>query len=93
MKSKQSSITNGPRNIFSKLRRVTQFADKQVRDIALKVLRRNAIFAHPAHVILLRCLTMKKKTVRVTAVDKIMSLRETLTAGLTNNFKKQAARK
>ena len=33
------------------------------------------------------------KPVRDIAVDKIMSLRETLTAGHTDNFKKQAARK
>ena len=38
----KNSITDGPRNLFFKLRRVAQFPDKQVRDIAFKVLRRNA---------------------------------------------------
>ena len=31
----KNSIADGPRNLFSKLRRVTRFSDKQVRDIAL----------------------------------------------------------
>ena len=45
-------VADGPRNLFSKLRRVTQFSDKQVRDMALKVLRRNAFFAHSEHAII-----------------------------------------
>ena len=88
----KSLITDGPRNLFSKLRRVTQFPDKQVRDIALKVLRHNAFFAHPEHVII-AMLGDGNKPVRDIAVDKIMSLRKTLTAGRTDIFKKQAARK
>ena len=82
----KSSITDGPRNIFFKLRRVTQFSDKQGRDIALKVLRHNAFFAHPEHVIIAMP-GDENKPIRDIAADKIMSLRETLTAGHTDNFK------
>ena len=68
------------------LRRITQFPDKQVRDIALKLLRRNAFFAHPEHVII-AMLDDDNKPVRDIAVDKIMSLCETFTAGHTDTFK------
>ena len=81
----KSLITHGRRNLFSKLRRVTQFPYKQVRDIALKVLRRNAFFAHPEHVII-AMLGDENKLVRNIAVDKIMSLRETLTADHIDTF-------
>ena len=67
------------------LRIVTQFPDKQVRDIALKVLRRNAWFAHPEHVII-AMLGDENKPVRDIAVNKIMSLRETLTASHTDTL-------
>ena len=76
-------ITDGPRNLFSMLKRVTQFPDKQVRDITFKVLRRNVFFAHLEHVII-AMLGNENKPVRDIAVDKIMSLRETLTAGHTD---------
>ena len=76
---------DGPRNLFSKLGRVTQFPDKQVRDIALKALRRNACFAHPEHAVI-AMLGDENKPVRDIAVDKIMSVRETLTAGYTDIF-------
>ena len=59
---------------------------------ALKVSRHNAFFAHPEHVITAMP-GDENKPVRDIAVDKIMSLRETLTAGHTDNFKKQDARK
>ena len=85
----KNSITDAPRNLFFKLRRVTQFPDKQVRDIAHKVLRHNA---HAEHVITAMP-GNENKPVRDIAVNKIMSLCETLTAGHTDNFKKQAARK
>ena len=88
----KSSITDGPRNLFSKLRRITQFRDKQVRDIALKVLQHNAFFAHPESIIIAMP-GDEHKPARDIGVDKIMSLRETLTAVHTDNFKKQAARK
>ena len=67
------------------LKRVTQIPDKQLRDIALKVLRRNAFFAHLEHVII-AIFGDENKPVRDIAVDDIMSLRETLTAGDTNTF-------
>ena len=70
---------------FSMLNRVTQFLDKQVSDITLKVMRRNAFFAHREHVII-ATLGDKSKLVRDIAADKIMSLRETLTAGHTDTF-------
>ena len=75
------------------LRRVTQFPDKQMRDNALKVLRRNAFFAHPEHV-LIAMLGNENKHVRNIAVDKIMSLSESLLVLATLIFlKKQLARK
>ena len=40
----KSSIADGPKILFSKLSRVTQFPDKQVRDTAIKVLRRKGLF-------------------------------------------------
>ena len=73
----KSSITDGLRNLFFKRRRVTQFPDKQVRDIALKVLWHNAFFAHPEHVIIVMP-SNENKPVREIAVDKIMFLRESV---------------
>ena len=72
--------------------KVTQFPDKQAKDIALKALRRNAFFAHPERVIIAMP-GDENKSVRDITGDKIMSLRETLTAGHTDTFKRQAARK
>ena len=66
------------------LRRVTQFPDKQVRDIALKVLRRNAFFAHPEHVII-AMLGDENKPVR--------DVRETLTASHTDTFEETSCEK
>ena len=66
--------------------------NKTVRDIALKVRRHNAFYAYPEHVIIAMP-DDENRPVRDIAVDKIMSLRETLTAGHSDNFKKQAARK
>ena len=71
------------------LRRVTQFPDKQVRDIAFKALRRNFFFAHAEHVII-ATLGNENKPVRDIAVDKIISLRETLTAGHTDTFEERS---
>ena len=55
------------------LRRATQFPDKQVRDNVLEVLRHNAFFAHPEHVII-AMLSDENKPVIDIAVDNIMSL-------------------
>ena len=63
-----------------------------MRDIALEVLRRNAFFACLEHVII-AMLGDENKPARDIAVDKIVFLCETLTAGHTDNFKKQGARK
>ena len=82
----KNSITDGPRNIFYKIWRVIQFPDNQVRDIALKALRRDVFFAHPEHVII-AMLGNENKPVRGIVVDKIMFLRVTLTAGHTDVFK------
>ena len=53
-----------------------------MRDIALKVWRRNAFFAHPKYVII-AMFGNENKPVRDIAVDKIMSPRKALTAGHT----------
>ena len=52
--------------------------NKPIRDIA-------AFFAHPEHVII-ATFGDENKLVRDIAVDKIISLRETLTAGHTDTF-------
>ena len=78
-------ITDGPNNFFSMLKKVTQFPDKQMKDNALKVLRRNACFVRPEHVII-AMLGDENKPVRDFAVDKIMSLRETLATNQTDTF-------
>ena len=67
------------------LRRVTQFSDRQVRDIA-QSFAHNAFFAHPEHLII-AMLGDENKPVRDIAVGKIMSLHEVLTAGHTDTFK------
>ena len=54
------------------------------RPIALQVLQRNSFFAHPELITaIIAMLGDENKPVRDIAVDKIMSLRETLTAGHT----------
>ena len=89
----KSSIADGPRNLLSKLRRITQFPDKQDSErYCPKVLRHNTFFADPERVIIAMP-GDENKPVRDIAVDKIMSLRETFIDGHTDIFKKQAARK
>ena len=62
---------------------VTQFPDKQVRDIALKVLRHNAFFAHPEHVIL-RCLAMKTNRSEILLLIRLcLYVKHSLLATLT----------
>ena len=63
-----------------------------MKDIALKVLRRNVFFAHPEHVVI-AMLGDENKSVKDIAVDKIMSLREHSLLSTFTSLKKQAARK
>ena len=83
MKSKQRIRFRIVQEICFLSLRVTQFPDKEVRDSAFKVLRRNAFFAHPEHEIT-AMLSDENKPVRDFAVDKIMPLHETLTPGHTD---------
>ena len=55
-----------------------------MRDIAFKVLRHNAFFAHP-ELVIIAMPGDENKPVRDIAVDKIISLCETLTAGHIDN--------
>ena len=74
------------------LRRVTQFPNKRVREIALKVFRRNAFFAHPQHVII-AMIGDENKPVRNIADDKIMPLSEYSLLATLTSLKKQTSRK
>ena len=68
-----NSITDGPRNLFSKLRRVTQFFDKQVKILPLKFCGIMPFFAQSEHVIIAMP-GDENKPVTDIAVDKIICL-------------------
>ena len=56
------------------IQRITKFSNKKVREIALKVVQRNAFFAHPEN-ILLGMLADENEEVRRIAVNKILVIR------------------
>ena len=47
-----NSITDGPRNFFNLMQRIVKFPHKQVRDISMKAIQRNAYISHQEAVIL-----------------------------------------
>ena len=65
--------------IFSNLLRVRQFPTDKVRDISMKVLQRNAYFAH-SEIVILGMLAEDDENVRRRAVDKILELRSEASA-------------
>ena len=73
IKSK-SQLTCGSRNFFNLVRRITQFSNKVVRETALKVVQRNAFFAHPENV-LVAMLGDSNEDIRRLGVNKVLSMR------------------
>ena len=68
---KNHRITDGAKNFYNMVRRVLLFPNKKVTQIALKVLKRNAFFAHQEN-ILLCMLADDDKMVRHLAVIKTL---------------------
>ena len=66
---KENKITDGAKNIFKLIEGVRQFPTDKVRDISMKVLQRNAYFAHSENVIL--GMLAEDENIRRRAVDKI----------------------
>ena len=70
---KENNITDGAKIFFKLIERVRQFPTDKVRDISMKVLQRNAYFAHSENVVL-GMLAEDDETIRRRAVDKILEL-------------------
>ena len=79
IKSK-SKITDGPKNLYDLYQRIQVFPDSQVKDIATKVVERNAYFAHPEN-IMLTMLADENEEIRNAAVKKIVFLRNKASEG------------
>ena len=75
----ENKITDGANNFFKLIERVRQFPTDKVRDISMKVLQRNAYFAHSESVIL-GMLAEDDENIRRRAVDKILELRSEASA-------------
>ena len=73
IKSKHK-LTDGPKNLFDLYKRIQNFPNLKVKNIALKVIERNAYFAHPEN-ILLGMLADPDESIRKAAVDKIVHIR------------------
>ena len=73
LKSK-GKITDGPKSLYDLYQRIQVFPDSQVKDIATKVVERNAYFAHPEN-IMLAMLADENEEIRNAAVKKIIFLR------------------
>lgn len=80
----RNKITDGSKHFYNVVERVTKFPKKNVRDIALKVLQRNAFFAHHENV-LLAMLGDGDESVRRLAVNKILSIRGEMDPYLIKN--------
>ena len=70
IKSK-SKITDGPKNLYDLYQRIQVFPDSQEKDIATKVVERNAYFAHPEN-IMLAMLADENEEIRNPAMKKIV---------------------
>ena len=70
IKSKHK-FTDGQKNLLDLYKIIQNFPDLKVKNIALKVIDRNAYFAHSAN-ILLGMLTDPDESIRNAAVDKIV---------------------
>jgi len=71
---KENKITVGAKHFFKLIERVHQFPTDKVRDISMKVLQRNAYFAHSENVIL-GMLAEDDENIHRRAVEKILELR------------------
>ena len=69
-----NKITDGPKNYLNILTHVMGFPNKIIQDIAVTILQRNAYFAHHEN-ILLAMLADNDHSVRLLAVNKILSIR------------------
>ena len=70
IKSKHK-LTSGPKNLFDLCIRIQNFPNLKVKNIALKVIERNAYFVHPEN-IELSMLADPAESIRNAAVDKIV---------------------
>jgi len=76
---KENKITDGAKHFFKRIERVRQFPTDKVREISMKVLQRNAYFAHSENVIL-GMLAEDDENIRRRAVDKPLELRSEASA-------------
>ena len=67
-------LTDGLKNLFDWCERIQIFPNFKVKNIALKVIERNAYFAHPEN-ILLGMLADSDESIRNAAVHKIVHIR------------------
>ena len=65
-----NSITDSPRNFFKLMQRIVKFPHKQVRDISMKAIQRNAYISHQEAVIL-GILAHENDDLRRVAVNKV----------------------
>jgi len=76
---KENEITDGAKIFFKLIERVRQFPTDKVRRISMKVLQRNAYFAHSENVIL-GMLAEDDENIHRRAVNKILELRSEASA-------------
>lgn len=81
---KHKTFTNGATNLLNMVKRVNTFYKKEVRDIALKSLQRNAFFAHPENVLVAMLGDADPDNRRV-AVNKIQKIRLKVQKTSTNS--------
>ena len=70
---KHSQIIHGAKNFFNLVHHIQQFSNSKIRSTVLKVVQRNAFFAHPENV-LLGMLGDNDEEIRRLAVNKIEAL-------------------
>ena len=71
--ARNNSSIDGPRNFFEVMQRIVSFHHKQVQDISMKVIQRNALFAHQKPVIF-EMLAEDDDDLRRVAVNKVQVL-------------------
>ena len=77
-----SQLTCGSRNFFNLVQRILQVPDEAVRKTALKVVQRNAFFAHQENV-LIAMLGDNDEEIRMRGVNKVLSIRGNLPSTVT----------
>ena len=71
--ARNSGSIDGPRNFFEVMQRIVSFPHKQVQHISMKVIQRNALFAHQEPVIF-EMLADEDDDLRRVAVNKVQVL-------------------